>query len=61
MESKRKRETSPVYLERREHLLLLVIKLLHELQHVATWLLFNLFPETAASLPPQTESPPHSG
>jgi hypothetical protein len=48
-------------LERRKHLLLFVIKLLHELQHIATWLLFNLFPEIAASAPPQPESPPQSG
>jgi hypothetical protein len=47
--------------ERRKHLLLFVIKLLHEVQHVATWLLFNLFPEIAASARPQPESPPQSG
>jgi hypothetical protein len=36
-------------LESRKHLLLLVIKLLHELQHLATSLLFGLFPAIAPS------------
>jgi hypothetical protein len=43
-------------LESRKHLLVLVIKLLHELQHAATWLLFDLFP--AVNLAEHTQTFP---
>ncbi len=48
-------------LERRKHVLLLVIKLLHELQHILTWLLFNMFSVVSSSALPQPTSPAQSG
>jgi hypothetical protein len=48
-------------LESRRHLLLLVIKLLHELQHAATWLLFDLFPVVNLAEHTQTVPPTDLG